>query len=467
MTQNRLLKNISANTLQLIINQVFGLLIFYVLSKGLEKAQFGELNWALAVLLTAFALMTFGIDQLLVKKIAAGDERQPVFAAYLFHVVISGGLFYCLLIACYFLFPAFFHEKNFLLFVGVGKLFIYFSTAFKQVATGLEKFTALLYMSVVSNIIRGVGLLILYLTGNMSVTNVLIIFIAGDVIEFIVCVVIAWPLLQPPLKIRWNKELHLNLFKEALPQAGVVLFTGIMARFDWILIGLFSTSVKLAEYSFAWKMFEVSTLPLLIIAPLMIPMFTRILKQKVNATVPSFFLEWQIITASFIALLLNLVWVPLIDLITDGRYGAVNRDVVFILSLAMPLLYFNNYLWTINFAQGKLKRIFFIMGISFLVNIIACSILIPMFGNEGAAVANLAGFLLQTILYAGKSDIKMERQWTLALWPLIAFACGMSGKYLPAGNQFLLLPALVFVLAVIISRQFKKKDWKELQGLYS
>ena len=70
--KGKLLKDLSANTLQMIINQVCGLVIFYVLSVFFSKDDFGEINWSLAILLTAFSILSLGIDQLVVKKIAEG-----------------------------------------------------------------------------------------------------------------------------------------------------------------------------------------------------------------------------------------------------------------------------------------------------------------------------------------------------------------------------------------------------------
>lgn len=467
--QNRFLRNVSANTLQLIINQLFGLLIFYALSKGLDKNIFGQINWSLAVLLTVFALLTFGIDQVMVRKIAAGHDKQSMFAAYLFHVIISGGLFYGLLLVQYFLFPGLFPQQSFLLFIGVGKLMIFFSTPFKQVATGVEKFTSLLYMSVVSNIIRGIGLLLLLFLHNMSVINVLIIFIAGDLAELLLCIIIARPILQPPLKIRWDKNLQFNLLKESLPQTGVVIFTAIMARFDWILIGVLVSSTRLAEYSFAWKLFEVSTLPLLIVAPIMIPLFTRIFKQSYKANDPSFFLEWQVIIACFVALLLNVCWVPLIDLITDGKYGEVNSVTVFLFSLSMPLLYFNNYLWTINFAKGKLGLIFSVIGLAFILNIAGCCILIPLHQNEGAAMAYLLSVFIQSVLYFQTTAFSMPRgrKLLLLLWPVAALICGfIARQYITGLVAGITLPLTVYIMIVLASRQVRVKDWKTLQSLY-
>ena len=469
MRKNSFIRNVSANTFQLIINQFLGLLIFYVLSKGLNKELFGQINWSLAVLLTAFGVLTFGIDQLMVKKIAAGHDRQSIFSAYLFHVIMSGCIFYGLLLCIYFLFPGIGSSQNFLLFIGIGKLFIFISTPFKQVAVGVEKFTAVLYMSVVSNIIRGAGLLILLLLDHMSVTNVLIIFIAGDLAELLSCILIARPILEPPLKIGWDKKLQLSLLKESLPQAGVVVFSAVMSRFDWILIGLLVSSSALAEYSFAWKIFEVSTLPLLIIAPLMLPLFTRIFKQPGNPNDPSFFLEWQVIIGSFIALLLNICWVPVIEFITAGKYGAVNSRTIFILSLSMPLLYLNNYLWTINFAKGKLKTVFFIMAVSVAVNITGCLILVPLYKNEGAATAYFLTIFVQMILYLWKTKFSMPgyRRYLLLIWPSIALLSGFIVKgYVTNQVSCIAISIFIYATAVFISKQVKGRDWKTFQSLY-
>jgi O-antigen/teichoic acid export membrane protein len=469
MIHNRFFRNISLNTFQLIINQVFGLAIFYALSKGLDKGVFGQINWSLAVLLTVFAILTFGIDQVMVRKIAAGYNRQSVFSDYLFHVLISGGIFYGLLLLSYFLFPRLLSERIFLLFIGIGKLGIFFSTPFKQLATGLEKFGRLFVMSIVSNIIRGIAILTLLFLHNMSVRNVLITFILGDLSELALCIFIAKPMLPLTYKVRWDRRRHVLLLKESLPQTGVILFTAIMSRFDWILIGLLVSDSKLAEYSFAYKVFEVSTLPLLIIAPIMVPLFTRLNKKSEKLSNLSFFLKWQIILASFTALLLNICWIPIIDSISDGKYGRVNSDTIFLLSISMPLLYFTNYLWTIQFARGNLKFIFKIMAVSFAVNLTGCSILIPLYKNEGAAITYFLTLLIQLILYlqTGTPEMPYIRGYRLLVWPATALVCGFVA--LTSASQPLtriIVATGIYGAVVFASKQIRLKDWKILYSLY-
>jgi len=468
MAANRFTRNLSANTVQLLINQAFGLLIFFALSKGLDKNIFGELNWCLAVLLAAFGILSFGIDQVLVKKIAAGYNRQSVFNAYLFHVITCGSIFYCLLLLLYLAAPRLIPYQSLLLLIGIGKLGIFFSSPLKQLAAGLEKFDLLLFMSVTSNIVRGTTLLVVWMLQSMSVTHVLVIFIAGDLLELLLCIFIARPLLGASYEFKRNRRIQWVLLKESLPQTGVVVFTAIMSRLDWILVGLFVSSIKLAEYSFAWKAFEVSTLPLLVIAPLMIPLFTRLQKLPGNIHGLSFFLEWQIIVASLTALLLNVCWTPIIDFITDGKYGAVNASTIFLLSLAIPILYFNNYLWTINFSRGNLKRIFFTMGVSFAVNIIACSILIPLRKNEGAAIAYLITLLVQMGLYLQKSSsLSLGKWYFLCRWPLAACITGILVKSFSVNMMTAtLLATAIYAALVFASRQVRFKNWETLQSLY-
>ena len=100
--KSRLVKNLSANATQLIVNQVFGFGIFYVLSIGLDKYNFGQINLVLAILLAVFNFLSFGIDQIIIKKIAVGTEISSMLSIYILHVLLTGFVFYIILIVGYF-----------------------------------------------------------------------------------------------------------------------------------------------------------------------------------------------------------------------------------------------------------------------------------------------------------------------------------------------------------------------------
>lgn len=458
---------LSFNAMQLIFNQLSGLIIFYVLSSSLDKPAFGQLNLALAVLLAVFNILSLGIDQLMIKKIASGTAAGPALSLYICHVLIAGLSFYGLLLLSGCLFSGDL-TYQLILFTGTGKLMIFFSTPFKQIANGMERFRLLAWMSVVSNVVRSVCLLVFVLFHLLSLKVIVYIFIGGDLCELLLCFFLFTHSLKVPLRIRWNKAAYLQLLREALPQAGVVLITSALARFDWIFIGFIVSAVKLAEYSFAYKVFELATFPMLAIAPLLIPLFSRIFQQpQIDGVKLKFLIRMEIIVAALIALLLNTCWTPIVDLITAGRYGMVNQQTIFILSLGMPLLYVNNFLWTISFAQGRLKMILRSFVLTLLINITGDLILIPFYHNEGAAAAFLLASLAQTVFYIRMNTVPEIREvWRPLTW---CTACALLSGFIVRvliPNPWLALSCsgLLYIFFLLLSAQLKLSDVKELKA---
>lgn len=465
------------NTLQLVIVQGCGLIIFYLLSTRLEKNEFGEINWVLAVLLTAFGILSFGIDQIAVRRIASGAAPSVVLPVYLNHLFITGGLFYLLLWTSSVLFPAFFAGHQALLLLGVGKLMIFFSTAFKQVATGMEKFRSLLLMAISSNVLRALILIVLAFWQQLDFGFILIVFVVTDLAELLVCAFITQRILRAPVKLTWDKITYSGLLREALPQFGVAVFTSALARLDWIFLGILSSSVILAEYSFAYKVFEMATLPLLVIGPVLIPRFTKYFHPAVMelpaAKMKELYtlLRWEMIIASFIVLLLNIAWTPLIDMLTDHKYGAVNQTTTWLLSLSMPFLYFNNFLWTVNFAKGRLRMIFYVFLTSFIINLAGDIILIPLLNAEGAAIAYLLAIFIQSVLYFKNTELPglARNSYAVLLCPLAAIASYLLLKNVTGILWINLLAApLLYVLLLLVTGQIRFADWysfKRMSGL--
>jgi O-antigen/teichoic acid export membrane protein len=467
--KKKLSRDLSANALQLILNQVFGLVIFYVLSTGLDKTSFGQLNLALAVLLAAFNILSLGIDQLIIKRIASGHNVGDTLSLYLYHVLFTGLLFYGVLIAGKLLFAQAAGTYSMLLLIGIGKLMIFFSTPFKQVVSGMELFKVLAYMLVVSNLVRCVCLLVFALQQMITLQNIVIIFIVGDILEFLLCILLFKYAIRAPISFKWDKTGYIKLLREAMPQTGVVMITSALARFDWVFIGITLSAIKLAEYSFAYKVFEMSTLPLLAIAPLLIPRFTKLFQQgSGEGKNLQLLIRTEIIIAAFVGLVLNVCWAPLIDGLTGGKYGEVNRVTIFLLSLCMPLLYVNNFLWTIYFAKGQLKMILHSFIITLIVNVGGDLLLIPLYQNEGAAFAFLLSCLAQVIFYLRQNEIGSLKviPYTLLICTGCAVVSGFLVRFLVT-NAWIAMPlsVLIYVILSVITRQIKAGYGKELSLL--
>jgi len=465
----RALQNLSANTIQLVINQFFGAVMFYILSIGLDKPSFGQINLALAVLLSVFNILSFGIDQLVVKKVAQGDDVPHVIRLYIGHVLLTGLIFYGLLLLGYVVFktsPAY----NLILWIGAGKLFIFFSMPFKQVCSGLEKFKLLARMSVVSNCIRAFVLLALMLLHSLNIYSIIITFVSGDALELIYTLYLFYRNTSYRAKVTFDRAGYQALLKESMPQLGVVLITSALARFDWVFIGFMVSDVKLAEYSFAYKVFEISTFPMLAIAPLLIPRFTRYFNSADPGSVNlKFLIRAELIIAAFTVLILNLSWEPVVNALTHGKYGSVNVVTVFVLSLCIPTLYLNNFLWTIFFAKGQLKLILHSFIVTLAVNVGANLILIPLYGNAGAALAYLISSLSQTLFFLTKNKVDELKGvfFTMITCTLCAVASGFLIRQVPI-NYILQIAfsILIYIVLLFAGLQLKRNDRYQLKSFF-
>ncbi|MBA2746673.1 MAG: oligosaccharide flippase family protein [Flavisolibacter sp.] len=457
-----LAKNLSANSLQLLINHGFSLLVFLLLARELGKQDFGLFNWMLAVLLTIFSILSFGIDQLLVKNTAMGKDPSLLISVGLFHNLWTGlGLIILLSLASFF-------TENFpigvMIFLSVGKLAFSLAVPYKQVMAGMERFDLLLPMSVVSNAAKAAGIGMLFLLDHTDLLFIALVFLLADLFEMGFCM---WLFHKtfPAVAKKTQVMIHYKkMVKEALPQLGTVIFAAALARFDWILIGIILPRQQLAEYSFAYKVFELSLLPMLVIAPLLVPRFTKkSLDKNSELQELKFLFRMEMILACVIVLMLNLLWQPVAGWISDGKYGAVNTNTIFILSLSMPLLYYNNFLWSLHFSKGRTNLIFRIFAFTFLINALLNCILIPSVGVEGAALAFLGAIFMQTVLYHWKEEEVNSSYWFILFTSSFAALGGLAVTML-IKNPWLSAPAgiFVFLALLIFSGNIGSDDRKNL-----
>jgi peptidoglycan biosynthesis protein MviN/MurJ (putative lipid II flippase) len=143
---------------------------------------------------------------------------------------------------------------------------------------------------------------------------------------------------------------------------------------------------------------------------------------------------------------------------------------IFILSLCMPFLYINNFLWTVFFAQGRLKAILISFIITLMVNVGFDIILIPIFKNEGAAFAFLLACVVQTVYYLKKNTVAgLSHLWLpLILCTTSALISGVAAKMLFT-NCWLALPLSIvfYIILLFASAQIKLSDRRSLAVLFN
>jgi O-antigen/teichoic acid export membrane protein len=467
--REKLLKDVFASTAQIFTNHAASLVIFLITSAYLVKNVYGELNWFMAIFTVIIALLSFGMEPIIVKKLAAGEDIKESAGLFILHTLLTGLVFTIAMLLLFNFTPSAFGLNSSFILLGISFLLTYLASPFKQLANGRQWFYYLAVMSTISNVLRAACLVLLVLTNSFSLHMVLVVFAFTSFIELLLS---AWLMIKKTgfelFQFSWNREKYFSLVKESMPLLGVTIFNTSLARFDWIFLGVMTTNLITADYSFTYRVYEICTMPLYIIGPLLLPRFANLFAQKNQNDLREkneyFFalLKMEIIMASLIGLVLNLAWAPLIDSITGNKYGAANVNTIFILSWSMPFLYVTNFLWTINFAQGRLKLILGIITIAFCINIIGNITLIPLLQGAGAAIAFLIAIAVQTIIYMKRTEFPgLSKIWLpLLICPASAY---LSGKLamIVTSEYWLTIPLaiLLFTGLLIISRQIVIKDW--------
>lgn len=421
--KRKLIRDISANTLQTGVTQVFGLVFFYLSSRYLDKDDFGDFNWSSALGATLIAILSLGLDLIFVKRIASGRDVIETSGIHLSHTLFSALIICSGVWLLQVFIPAIGQQHPVLFYTVIYLSFSNIANSFKLCLNGLEAYRKLALLAVIGNSAKLVVMLALFLTGHFTVYTLILIYGIGALIEFAVGYAMVRQSIAAHPRPVFRKLEYKYFILESLPQLGVVLFDSALARIDWILLGIIGTATvgltaagMTAEYSFAYKVFEVSKMPLLVIAPVLLTRFAKLLGDKKQMSVQHqkeiailFRLENFILL--FLPLFFISVWSPLIDYFTANKYGAVNESKYWVLALCIPMHGIINFLWTSAFVQGQLKRIMYITIAASLINLVANLFLIPRYGGMGAALAFLGSTVLQLslyLIYTGTSALKVD-----------------------------------------------------------
>src|SRR5882724_236590 len=124
--RKKIVKDISASTIQVILNQGLGLLIFILTSRYLTKPVYGEFNWSLAILTFITTILSLRLEQIVVRKVAAGDDPSKMLTLFAGHTLFSGLFFYIVLFTGSVLFPSFFQQHHLLLLLAISQLLSFF-----------------------------------------------------------------------------------------------------------------------------------------------------------------------------------------------------------------------------------------------------------------------------------------------------------------------------------------------------
>jgi len=236
-------------------------------------------------------------------------------------------------------------------------------------------------------------------------------------------------------KLGFNKLFSLAILRKSLPYATLILLMMIYYRSDAIMLERMLPNGKeeTALYAQGYRFFEAFNMIGFLFAGLLLPLFSKLLKQKKDIA-PLLFTSFKIIVAVSV-ILATATYNNKIDIIA-WRYQISGNQLVHSASsfgvlmgcfVAVSSTYIFGTLLTANGSLKYLNRLaLFGVGLNFLLNFL----LIP---NYGAYGASLASFITQLITLAGQVILvfvwmKVRIDYS-AMRSIILFLIGISIAY--------------------------------------
>ena len=405
MVKGKLIKDISASTIQIGITQAVNLIIFYLISKYISKEDFGFYNWSTAVCTTVIAILSLGIDLIYVKRIASDHKTDVTKNLHFFHTLFTGGLLILLVFIYQLFFPLSKNGNLLFVFVLITQICFSLANSIKLFINGSEKYNYLARIALYINAIKLALFFAIFYFNCFTIYNILLVFIASYLLEFLYSYYFSNKISSSRIKPSADLKEYKQFIRESLPQLGVILFDSAIARIDWILMGILATSIQTAEYSFTFKIFELSKIPLIIIGPILLTRFSKMFKHE-GVVIPDDkksqiqnLLNIEIFISMLIPIVMVCIWSETIDYLTNNKYGEVNRYTYMILAIAIPIHYLNNFLWTLGIAQNQLKTIMYNIIFISLLNTLMNLVLIPKYNSIGAALSYVIPSAIQFGIY--------------------------------------------------------------------
>jgi O-antigen/teichoic acid export membrane protein len=193
-------------------------------------------------------------------------------------------------------------------------------------------------------------------------------------------------------KLKWNWPFSLMILKQSFPFAILVLLMTFYNRLDSVMLGALLPSGVGAEqagiYAKAFRLLEAGNMIAYLFSVQLIPVFSRMLKQKENVE--------QLVKLSFILLVTPALVVSVgcffysTEISAVINHGVTDSSLEFsILMLCFTAVSTTYIFGTLLTANGNLKQLNIMAVIGIFINLILNFILIPHYQAMGSAFSSL------------------------------------------------------------------------------
>jgi stage V sporulation protein B len=436
-----LVKNSFWNFLTTLLSRIGGFIFVIIIARFLLPEKFGIYNLAMSIMIILFTIADAGINQTLIRYFSEAINKKDKKSAlkiyrYLLKLKFSLTLLFSLLLIIfsyplsYFIFnkPALFLP---LIFSSAYLFVASFESFYESFFYIEKKVKYLATKQIIFESLRILGVLLLF---SLIAKQYPVIGVIG-VLIIALCFALAYVLfnlkkITPPIfknpreKLDKSNKKRINSFLYYLMIGSTLVI--IFGYIDTIMIGLFLPSAFIGFYSVSLSL-VMGFAALLSVANVLLPIFTKLKKEKINDAFNKVF-KYTAMFAIPMIFGFFILGNYIISTIWGYEYLPATLPLYFLafLILEIPV---TNALYSLFSAREKPKYLVNILIISTIINIVLNYILITSFlkismdwAIAGAAIATLISqyFYFAGLYFFAKKKLKVSLNSQYLIKPLIS-----------------------------------------------
>lgn len=362
-----------------------------------------------AIINLTFVLNIFldlGINNFNTKNIAQHGFLLKKYFSKIISLKITLSFFYFLIII---IFGYFFkYDLKLLLLLAFNQFLAVFILFFRSNLAGLHMFFHDSIISVLDRFLLVIICSILLWGSVFSSPFKIEWFVYAQTISYLISACLALKFLSKrivSLSINWNFLLSIAILKKSLPYALLIMLMTIYYRVDVLMLEVIVGPQEAGLYATSYRFFEASNMIAFLFAVLLLPIFSRLLKNNKSINELTFVSFKILMTISVTIFLLCFFFNEEIIFFRYSNGTFVDLENVLIQSsLILPILMgcfvcvsLTYIFGTLLTANGNLRYLNYVSLIGVIINITLNLILIPYYGALGSALTSLFTQLFVTL----------------------------------------------------------------------
>ena len=396
-----MIKHIIKNTSWLFIAEAINkgtfFLITIIIARNFGSELFGQFNYAISFVIIFSVITDFGINNLVIREVARNKEKS----AFLIQNGLIIKLFLSVLTLLLIFISTIFTSKSLEVDIMVYILSFYvvfnsYNTFSKSIYRAFEKMRFETFLKSVESVILLLHVLIVSI--YIKDINILILgFTIASAITFFVSV--KWiKKCFINFQLRFDKKIFLFLLKESWPFATINIFMVIYFNLDTVMLSFIRNDIETGLYSIAYNFIFIGALVPGLLNSSLYPVISRRINSLAQEKMK--IIKYLIILLSS-GMLLSFFLFIFGNFFISKFFGLEyigSLDILNILLLSFPFLFFSNFMGTILSSHNKQLVNLYITATSVFINIGLNLALIKPYGASGAAVASVIAIIVMALL---------------------------------------------------------------------